>query len=622
MLRSFHITMVLLVVGSVALLAFKKYPGTDSDTGLKSIKIVVADSILSPGAKTTLKVLAVKTDGSSTDVTKACYFETQDKDILSYENGTLSAKSYGEAVICARYGKQYFAMVKVRIPQKLTVPFPVQNEKTEIDRLVNLKLHELGFPPSAICTDETFVRRVYLNLTGRLPSPEAAKKFLSGKNSNKRAELIDQLLASAEFTEFQVLKWGDLLRIKSEFPSNLWPNAVQTYNRWLTESFRDNMPYDKFVRELLVSSGSNFRSPQANFYRAFQKRDPKIISESAGLLFLGTRYECARCHAHPKTDLVRTDYNEMGQFFTQLRYKKTDEWKEEIVYVETDVKPNVNKVSMPDGKEVELLPNTDLRQAYADWLTAKDNPLFARVMVNRIWYWLMGKGIVHEPDDFRDTNPPSNPALLQYLEKEFISHDYDLKHIFRLILNSSAFQRSSVSNDYNKPDKTWFSHYPLRRLTAEQLVDAICDVTGVPEKYMSKVPEPFTFLPSDFRAVQLKDGTISTPFLEMFGRPSRDVSYESDRNNDLTMKQALFLLNSSQIQDKIKTSSKLKKLVNSQPDNQKLIREVFLTVLSRYPAQNELSVAERYFNNQNNRGNSANDLVWALINTKEFIFNK
>jgi hypothetical protein len=382
----------------------------------------------------------------------------------------------------------------------------------------------------------------------------------------------------------------------------------------MRERIRDNIPYDQFVRELLISSGSNFRSPAVNFYRAFQQRDPKNIAESFALIFLGMR---------PST--IYGDHNvpgDLGPFFSQLKYKKSAEWKEEFVYIDKDLSSKTFTISMPDGDKVVLKDKSDLRVSLVDWLTNKRNPYFAKVMVNRIWFWLMGRGIVNEPDDFRDSNPPSDPVLLSFLENEFKVHNYDLRYMFRLMLNSKTYQRSSVVNQRNPVDDKLFSSYRIRRLTAEQLIDAICDITSVNEIYSSKVPEPFTFLPKDTRAVQLEDGTISTAVLEMFGRPSRDISYESDRNNNLTMKQVLFLLNSTQVTDKINKSKKLRLLTDQFESKEKLIGEIYLLVLNRFPLPSETSTILTCFSeNKKDKYQNTSDLVWALVNTKEFLFN-
>jgi hypothetical protein len=488
------------------------------------------------------------------------------------------------------------------------------NSVSRLDACVDNSLDKNNLTASGLCSDAIFIRRLSLDIIGRQPSSSEARMFIELSGPDKRSTQIDSLVNSDGFVEYQVLKWGDLLRSKSEFPSNLWPNAVQAYARWMKESIRDNIPYDQFVMELLVSSGSNFRVPEVNFYRAFQSRDPKNIAESFALIFLGMR---------PSSKFGDNKVpGDLSPFFSQLKYKKSEEWKEEFVYIDKDISPKTYSVSMPGGDKVVLKANTDLRIALVDWLTAKQNPYFAKVMVNRIWFWLMGRGIVNEPDDFRDANPPSNPELLTFLENEFKAHNYDVKYMFRLILNSKTYQRSAVANESNKSDENLFSHYRIRRLTAEQLIDAICDITDAPETYWSRVPEPFTFLPKDTRAVQLEDGTISTPVLEMFGRPSRDISFESDRNNNLTMKQVLFLLNSTQITDKINKSKKLKLLTDQIASKEKLIAEIYLLVLNRFPLHSEISIAMTYFaETKKDKYQNTSDLVWALINTKEFLFD-
>ena len=506
----------------------------------------------------------------------------------------------------------------------LALPLFSQNQKesaqdfkssvARLDACVDNSLNKNNLTASDLCSDATFIRRLSLGITGRQPSSSVAQKFIELKDPEKRSKQIDSLLDSDGFVEYQVLKWGDLLRCKSEFPSNLWPNAVQAYSRWMKESIRNNIPYDQFVRELLISSGSNFRVPEVNFYRAFQTRDAKNISESFALIFLGMRPSTKFGDNKTAADL--------GPFFSQLKYKKSEEWKEEFVYIDKDISPKIYSVPMPGGDKVVLKANTDLRIALIDWLTAKQNPYFAKVMVNRIWFWLMGRGIVNDPDDFRDNNPPSNPELLSFLENEFKTHNYDVRYMFRMILNSKTYQRSAVTNESNKTDESLFSHYRIHRLTAEQLIDAICDITDAPETYWSRVPEPFTFLPKDTRAVQLEDGTISTPVLEMFGRPSRDISYESDRNNNLTMKQILYLLNSTQVTDKINKSKKLKSLTDQITSKEKLISGIYLLILNRFPLQSETSTTITYFaENKKDKYQNTSDLVWALINTKEFLFD-
>lgn len=581
---------------------------------LTGLSIQAADKLTpKKGVNQQLEVFAHYSNNSKENVTRYCTFESQNQDILAISSKTLTPLEYGEAYISARY-LHHFATLKVSLPQPHSQN--IKKGKTEIDELVNKKLRLLNIPPSSICSDEVFIRRLFLDITGRIPTRQQTILFLNDNTASKRDNLIDSLLNSEGFAEYQTLKWGDLLRSKSEFPSNLWPNAVQAYNKWIKSGIQNNMPYDEFAKALLLSSGSNFRNPPVNFYRAYQKREPTIIGETSALIFTGIRFECARCHAHPKTGITQEQANDLGAFFQQINYKRTAEWKEEIVYADLD-KQDSRVIQMFDGQKINLDNTSDYRLAFTNWLCSDDNPYFANAICNRIWYWLNGRGIVNEVDDFRETNPPSNPELLDYLATELINKNYDLKHIFRLILSSDTYQRSSASNKYNKNDLTFFSHRALRRLEAEQLIDAICDITGQPEKYMSKVPEPFTFLP-DYRAIQLEDGTITTPFLEMFGRPSRDNSYENNRDNSLNMKQTLHMLNSNQVMDKITKSEKLRKLLHQEKSNEQVIEDLYLMILSRYPSTKETEIASTYMLNHPNQ---INDLVWALLNTSEFIFN-
>ncbi|MCX6308219.1 MAG: DUF1553 domain-containing protein, partial [Bacteroidia bacterium] len=324
-----------------------------------------------------------------------------------------------------------------------------------------------------VCSDDVFIRRTYLTLTGRLPQIQRVKQFLSSKDPKKRALLIDELLDSEEYIRYMVMRWGDILRIKSEFPSNLWPNGVQAYNRWLYEKIAANTPYNLFVSELLLSTGSNFRMPAVNFYRAFLKRTPEQIYNNICLLFLGVR----------TTDV----YGRLC--FTQIRYKSTKEWKEEIVYVDYGMKPLLNRIEMSDNQEIELTPGEDWRSAYVGWLTSKQNKRFAGVMANRLWYWLLGKGIVQEPDDWSNTNLPYNPALMDFLTERFIETGYNMKALMRLVLNSNVYQSPTAP----------FGNYVPQRLPAEVIVDALADLTGISDPYRSRVPEPFTFYPDGTR---------------------------------------------------------------------------------------------------------------------------
>ncbi len=480
-----------------------------------------------------------------------------------------------------------------------------------IDVLNQAEWRRQGIQPARICSDEVFLRRVYLDVIGTLPQPVEVRRFLESDDPDKRAQLIDELMSREEFADYWALKWCDLLRVKAEFPINLWPNAVQAYHRWIRDSVKANKPYDQFVRELLTSSGSNFRVPPVNFYRAIQGQEPETIARAAVLAFMGERMENWSADRRAGT----------AAFFSRIAYKKTAEWKEEIVFPDPTPAGTLKAV-FPDGVEVTIDPENDPRIVFADWLIDSENPWFARCVVNRIWYWLMGRGIIHEPDDIRADNLPVNPALLAHLQKVLVEADYDLRQVFREILNSSTYQQSCIPACDNPRSEELFAHYSVRRLDAEVLIDALCWISGTDEKYMSMIPEPFTYIPMHQRTISLADGSITSQFLEMFGRPSRDTGLESERSNKPTDAQRLHLLNSTHVQKKIQNSSRLRGVSNStRADNQKLIRLIYLNILSRYPTEGELDTGLKYLKDCGlNRQDAAVDLAWALINSKEFLY--
>ena len=483
--------------------------------------------------------------------------------------------------------------------------------KNSIDALVLSTLHERGIEPANLCSDDVFIRRVYLDVIGTLPEPPAVRRFVRDRRPGKRAALIDALLEREEFADYWAMKWCDLLRVKAEFPINLWPNAVQTYHRWIRDSIRENKPYDRFVRELLTSSGSNFRVPPVNFYRAIQGQEPSAIAGAVALTFMGTRMQ-----SWPEARRAG-----MEAFFSRVAYKATAEWKEEIVYLDP-APTDPLEAAFPDGVTVRILPGEDPRRVFADWLVAPDNPWFASNIVNRLWSWLLGRGIIHEPDDIRPDNPAVNPELLAYLEKELVNAGYDLRHIYRLILNSRTYQQSSIPRSDHRDAEALFAHYLVRRLDAEVLIDALCWIFGPGESYSSAIPEPFTFIPDRQRTILLADGSITSQFLETFGRPARDTGLESERNNQPTDAQRLHLLNSTHIQQKIERSWWLRELIRTAKGNSRfLITAMYLKILSRYPTQPEIAAAEDYARAKGlNTRQAVNDLAWALINTKEFLY--
>ncbi len=485
-----------------------------------------------------------------------------------------------------------------------------------IDELVFARLKQLNLEPANPCSDAVFVRRAYLDVIGTLPTPSEASAFLRDRGPDKRRLLVDRLLARDEFADYWAMKWSDLLRIKAEFPINLWPHAAQGYYHWVRTAIRDNLPYDRFARELLTANGSNFRVPQVNFYRAMQNRDPGGIAQAVALTFMGTRAD-----QWPKERLAG-----MAAFFSQVGYKTTSEWKEEIVFFDAG-KTNSGKSEVapaavfPDGTPARLVPGQDPRVVFTDWLVDARNPWFARNIVNRVWSWLLGRGIIDEPDDIRPDNPPSNPQLLALLERELISSHYDLKHIYRLILNSQTYQLSAVARSDSPEADANFSHYALRRLEAEVLIDALDKVTGTTEQYTSAIPEPFTYVPENQRSIALPDGSISSSFLELFGRPPRDTGLESERNNRPTSAQELHLLNSSHIQRKLEDSPRLQNLLQSRGSPREAVNGLYLLILSRFPTEAEWQTVSAYAQSGKLRQREALiDIAWALVNSAEFLY--
>ena len=483
--------------------------------------------------------------------------------------------------------------------------------RTRLDALVLPTLEKKGILPANLCSDAVFIRRVYLDVIGTLPEPEEVRKFLQNTSPRKRAALIHALLKRDEFADYWALKWCDVLRVKAEFPINLWPNAVQAYHRWIHDCLRDNITYDQFARELLTSSGSNFRVPQVNFYRAIQGKEPSAIAAAIALTFMGVRLD--------KWPEERR--SNLEAFFSRVAYKGTAEWKEEIVYLDPNAPEPLNAV-FPDGTKVTIQPGEDPRVVFADWLIAEDNPWFARNIVNRVWAWLLGRGIIHEADDIRPDNPAVHPKVLEYLERELVRSGYDLQHIYSLILTSGTYQQSAIPRSDHPDTEALFACYPVRRLDAEVLIDALCWISGTKESYSSPIPEPFTFIPEENRSINLADGSITSQFLEMFGRPARDTGLFSERNNNPTDAQRLHMLNSSHVQTKIERSQRLNGLIRAAKGKKPMmISGIYLNILSRFPAPNEMTAAEQYFETKGiNTRQAVTDLAWALINSKEFLY--
>ena len=449
------------------------------------------------------------------------------------------------------------------------------------------------------CRDEVFLRRAYLTVTGALPTPQESVEFLDSTNANKREALVDALLDSELALRYMQMRWGDILRIKSEFPSNLWPNGVQAYNRWIYEQLLNNVPYDKMVQGLLLSEGSNFRDPAANFYRGFQKRTPQNFYANINLLFLGNR-----------------DCTDNGHIcFSQIKFKSTKEWKEEIIYLDIHKERPWQTITLTDGTKLAPKQNTDWREVYVAWLTSPKNRRFAEVLVNRMWYWIFGKGIVHEPDDWREDNRPSNPELLAELTDYFINNKFDMKLLMKKMLLSEQFNSKAAPEGFYEP----------QRLPAEVIVDALASTTGIWNTYHSRVPEPFTYYPRNTRSTHLGDATVSSTELELFGKVSRDVSLESQRNNSITSRQLLYLMNSSELEKRIRKSPVLQKIYlqcGESTEIKPLADAITLLVLSRRATQQEVALYEQHMKqNRLPLMELAVDIMWMQLNSNEFLYN-
>jgi hypothetical protein len=480
-----------------------------------------------------------------------------------------------------------------------------------IDRIVFEAQRKAGIQAAAPCSDEVFVRRAYLDVIGLPPTAAEARAFFADKHSDKRARLIDQLLERPEYTDYWTMRWCDLLRVKSEFPINLWPNAVQAYQKWIRDCVRDNLPLDGMARAMITASGSNFRVPQVNFLRAVRGRGPQPLAAAVALTLMGSRIESWPADRRAG----------METFFSRVAYKATAEWKEEIVCLDP-APAGPLEAMLPDGRSVRVPPGQDPRAVFAEWLLAPGNRWFARAAVNRHWAWIFGRGIVHEPDDIRPDNPPSVPGLLDHLEKEFTRSGYDPKALLRLILNSRVYQLSPVPRSDHPQAAAMFASYPVRRLDAEVLLDAICVLTDTAEGYDSPIPEPFTHVPASARSVNLADASITSPFLEMFGRSPRDSGRVMERSNTISDAQRLHLLNSSQIRGKIERSEKLRALTQGKRrDAEAVIHDVWMTVLSRPPTLDERQEALAHLRGAGSGVKQAvDDVIWALVNSKEFLF--
>lgn len=532
-----------------------------------------------------LAVLAHYSDGSSRDVTELAVYSSSDEAVASVsEGGLVVGEDRGEAAVIVRY-MEFIESSFVTFVRDIE-GFAWSNPPTNnyIDEAVDAKLQQLKFLPSDVCTDEEFVRRIYLDVIGILPTVEEVQAYLADTASDKRAKLIDQLLERPEFAKFWTLKWGDLLRLTSK---QVGGDGVYKYHRWVERAIAANMPYDQFARELLTASGSSHLNPAANFYRT--ATDTNDCVETISQVFLGARLQCAKCHNHPFERWTQDNYYGMAAFFNRVQRQNTPKPDETFIWVSKKgevTQPRTGKQMKPwlpgDG-DVENADVDDRRELFAEWLTRPENPFFAKIEANRIWSHLFGRGIVDPPDDFRDSNPPSNAALLEGLSADFVKSGFDRKHVIRAILNSRTYQSSFEPNDFNKDDTKYFSHYQPRLLSAEQLLDAICDVTAVPEKFGS--------LPTTTRATQLPaPDLVKHEFLKIFGQPERQTVCQCERSSESNLGMAIQFFNGPLIYNKLRDgNNRFRQLLNEQKPDQEIITELHFAAVNRPPTDKELA---------------------------------
>ncbi len=591
---------------------------------LAAIEILPGARVLhQPARWQQLAVLAHFADGSVRDVTRLTVFSSSDTAVAAVTtNGLVEFQQTGEAAILCRYLDELQAVRLTYLEPRPGFQWSNPPENNYIDKHVFAKLRMLGIPPSDLCSDQEFVRRVYLDLCGVLPTAAETRAFLADAKPNKRAPLIDALLERPEYADFWTLKWSDVLRSNRKV---IQEKGVHVFQHWLHERISRNTPFDEVVRELLTANGSTFANPPANYYRI--ARDPQNLAETTAQLFFGIRMQCAKCHNHPFERWTQDDYYSMAAFFARVKQRKDPAQPgagpkvagAEVIYSDRTgevVQPRTGKVMPPKfmgGSVAQVPPGKDRRQVLADWLTGSSNPFFARSVANRVWFHLTGRGIVDPVDDFRDSNPSANDALLDALAQDFVASKFDLKHLIRVILNSRTYQLSTQANDFNKDDNKYFSHAVTRLLSAEQLLDAVCTSTDVPEKYPG--------LPLGTRAVQLPDGEVNHVFLKTFGQPGRELACECEREGDSNLAQALQLINGPTINEKLRNpNNRIGKLLAKNTPDQEILNELYLTTLSRLPVEGEVKASLEHVRKAPDRRKAWEDVHWALLNSKEFLF--
>jgi hypothetical protein len=597
-------------------------PPAEADPRIVRVEVTPKASTLLTGQEQQLKVLAHFSDGHAEDVTKWVKYSVADSAIASIDDdGKVKMQGNGETAISVWYlSRVSFARVANPFPNKIAPEvFAKSPRHNFIDELVIKKLQTLQLAPSEQATDREFIRRAFLDATGTLPTPQEVESFLADSSNNKRAKLIDSLLTREEYVDYWTNRWSDVFLVSS---FKLGETAMWSFYNWIRDSVAANKPWDKMAREIITANGNTLENGAANYY--VMHKEVSDLTENASMAFLGMSITCARCHNHPLEKWTQKQYYQMANLFARVGMKNGTRAGDVQVYTNPAGEVNHPRLGKPlapaplDGEELKLDGTKDRRAHLAEWLTSPQNPYFAKAFVNRVWKNFMGRGLVEAVDDMRATNPPSNEELLEALTKDFTARGFDAKHLIRTIMNSAAYQRSSKPNETNKPDERYYSRYLIKRLPAEALLDAIAQVTGVPTE--------FPGYPAGTRALELPDARVNSYFLTIFGRPLRVTTCECERSAEPSVPQALHVINGETINQKLRAPGGIvDSFVKLGATDEMMINHLYLAALSRPPGQDEVKQLLTLLNESksaaNARRQAIEDLVWAVLTSKEFLFN-
>ncbi|MBX3422100.1 MAG: DUF1549 domain-containing protein [Pirellulaceae bacterium] len=561
-----------------------------------------------------LVAVAHFSDGTTRDVSSLAAFSTNNDLCAAVTDvGSITAGVRGEAFVMARYDTHTVGTQVITLPADLDYQAPPATGNY-IDQLVADKLQKLRVPPSGSCTDQEFLRRVTIDISGLLPTEDEFAQFMQEAAADKRAALIDRLLERKEFSEIWAMKWAQLLMVKSD--NNVSYKAAFLYSSWLTNQIASGQPIDKIVRELLSASGGVFNQPETNYYQV--ERDTLKVSENVAQVFMGIRTQCAQCHNHPFDRWTMNDYYGFTSFFSQIGRKTGEDYRETIVFNNAggEVNHPVTGTPVPPtflGGGVADIAGRDRRAVLGEWLASPDNPYFATSIANRVWAHFMGVGLVEPVDDIRVSNPPSNPELFAELGKRLVEYKFDLKQLVRDICNSQAYQRTTQTSPANQHDTRNYAYATVRRIPAENLLDCVSQATATKDK--------FPGLPLGARAVQIADGSTSDYFLSTFGRSPRTTVCQCEASTDPSLSQALHLLNGSASQNKIQQGQLIKTWIDQGLTVPDVIGKIYLRCLSRLPDEPELNTLTKMVADSGSVEIGLEDAFWAVLNSREFMFN-